>query len=146
MKRTILIIVVLVIGLAAWYGYKLYSDKNPDLKNSDPDFTLDAAALIQAFNKDSAAASKQYINKIVLVKGTISKLDTSGVVALGTAGEMSTVECNMDKRHKEDLAAIKEGSDVSVKGRCTGFKSETMLDVNLGTTVEMNFCVIPNNK
>jgi hypothetical protein len=146
MKRTILIIVVLVIALAGWYGYKLYSEKNPDLKNSDPDFTVDAAALIQAFNKDSAAASRQYINKVVLVKGMISKLDTSGVVALGTTGEMSSVECTIDKRHKEDLPALKEGSNVAVKGRCTGFKSETMLDINLGTTVEMNFCVIQNNK
>src|SRR6478672_2602430 len=112
MKRTILIIVVLVIALAGWYGWKLYSEKNPDLKNSDPDFTMDAAALIQAFNKDSAAASRQYINKIVLVKGMVSKLDTSGVVALGTTGEMSSVECNIDKRHKEDLTSIKEGANV----------------------------------
>ncbi|HWJ91132.1 MAG TPA: hypothetical protein VNR87_08455 [Flavisolibacter sp.] len=146
MKRTALIIVILVLAIGGWYGYRLYSEKNPDLKNRKPDFSTAAAALISAFDKDSSAASKQYISKIVEVKGNITKLDTSGVIALGAAGEMSTVECTMDKRHKEDYAALKEGDEVSIKGRVTGFKSEIMLDVNLGTTVEMNFCSIQNHK
>jgi hypothetical protein len=146
MKRTILIAVILVLAIGGWYGYRLYSEKNPDLKNSKPDFSIEGTTLIAAFNKDSSGASKQYINRIVEVKGTVSKADTSGVIALGTAGEMSTVECTMDKRHKEDYVDVKEGEQVSIKGRVTGFKSETMLDINLGTTVEMNFCTVQKHK
>jgi hypothetical protein len=146
MKRTILIVVILVLVIGGWYGYRLYSEKNPDLKDRKPDVSTDAAAMILAFDRDSSAASKQFINKIVEVKGNISKVDTSGVIALGTAGEMSTVECTMDKRHKEDYLPLKEGQQVSIKGRVTGFKSETMLDINLGTTVEMNFCTVQNHK
>jgi len=146
MKRTIIIVVILVLVIGGWYGYRLYSDKNPDLKNSKPDFSIESASLISAFDKDSSAASKQYINKIVEIKGNVTKVDTSGVIALGSAGEMSTVECTMDKRHKEDYLPLKEGQQVSIKGRVTGFKSETMLDINLGTTVEMNFCTVQNHK
>jgi hypothetical protein len=146
MKKIILLVFLLVVAVGGWYAYKLYTEKNPDQKNKTPDFTTDATSLIAAFNKDSASASKLYINKLVLVSGTVTKTDTSGVISLGNSGEMSAVQCMMDERHKEDYASVKEGQTVSIKGKCTGFKSETMLDVNLGTTVEMNFCIIINNK
>ena len=140
-KHIILLIVLAVIAAGAFYGYSEYNRKNVDVAAEKPEFVVNVSAFIKDFEQDSAKASKKYIDKTVLVQGQVKSVDTAGVISLANAGEMSSVQCMMDKRHSLDYSTIKEGSTVSIQGKCNGYQADELL----GTDVKMNFCVI-NNK
>src|SRR5579875_1574740 len=110
MKRLILLIVLLIIIGGAWYAYKLYTGKVPSLTQKKADVTISAAGLIAAFDKDSAAATRQYMGKVLQVNGNIKSVEKeAGTLFLGTANSMSTVHCSMDSVFVKQLAALNPG-------------------------------------
>lgn len=133
--------IIIATGIAVFTFNKINA-ANPDQAKAKPDVTIDAATFINSFEKDSASANKQFIDKTVLVTGKIKSIDTSGVISLGEAGQMSSIQCSMDKRHKIDYGNLKEGMPVAIKGKCVGYDAQELL----GTDVQMNFCVLDNKK
>jgi uncharacterized protein (UPF0333 family) len=145
MKKIILLVIVFIVAAVGFYAYKEYHRTNKDLKSSTPDFTTDAASIIASFEKDTAAASKKYIDKIVAVSGNVKTIDTNGnpvVITLGESGQMSSVQCSMDSTHADEYKPIKEGDHLTLKGICTGGRTEELF----GTDVILNRCVIENKK
>lgn len=141
MTRIILIVILIAVGLAAWYGYNEYNRKNKDLSGIKATETVNALALIASFEKDTASASKQYIDKVVAVTGTIKKMEAEEapvVIFLGDPGQMSSVLCSMDSSHAASYASLKEGSKVTIKGIVNGYQSDELL----GMDVKINRCVI----
>lgn len=145
MKRSILLIVLALIIVVGFYGYREYFRTNKDLAEVAPEVTVSAPDLIQAFERDTAAANKSYLGKIVAVSGTVKGVereDRSATIILGESGTMSSVRCSMDTAHLAETAAIKEGQAVTVKGACTGFNQDELL----GSDVVLNRCVVATNK
>lgn len=143
MKRTILIIVILVIAVGGWYGYKLYQQKTPDVVNSKPDVVISASDLLAAFARDTASARSRFVDKIIQVTGNVKRIDTTGSVVLGEEGSASEVTVGLDRRHMKDYLQLKLGGPAVVQGICTGSSNEanssdpTDLLSSLGTTVEL---------
>ena len=142
MKRTIVILILVIVALGAWYAYKLYQEKTPDIVNKTPDVSITAAALLQAFDKDTAAARKQYVDKIIEVTGNVKRIDTTGSVVLGEAGSASEVTVGLDRRHLKDYEKLTVGSIAVLQGICTGNTNSGSSDpsdlfASLGTTVEL---------
>ena len=145
MKKVVLLVLVIVIAAVGFYAYKEYNRTNQDLKNSKADFTLEATALIAAFEKDSSSANKQYVDKLIAVTGHVKSIDAQGnpvVIALGERGQMSSVQCSMDSTYATEYKAIKEGDQLTIKGICTGGRTEDLF----GTDVILNRCVLENKK
>jgi uncharacterized protein (UPF0333 family) len=145
MKKIILLVIVFIVAAGGFYAYNEYHRTNKDLKNSSPDFTTDAASLIASFEKDTATASKKYVDKIIAVSGNVKTIDTNGnpiVITLGDTGQMSSVQCSMDSTHANEYKPIKEGDQLTLKGICTGGRTEELF----GTDVILNRCVIENKK
>ena len=145
MKKLILFILLLVIGFIAWYGYHEFSRRNKDLKSAQAAMIVDAPSLITAFEKDSSSANKKYTDKVIAVTGNVKKIDKDGnpvIIFLGPEGQMSSVKCSMDSTHAADYNTIKPGTNVKIKGRCTGGQTEDLF----GTDVTLNYCVIEGNK
>jgi hypothetical protein len=145
MKKVIIISVLVIIAVVAWYGYSEFNRKNKDLQSVKADVTIDAASLITAYEKDSATANKQYTDKIVAVNGAVKNIDADGnpvVITLGDAGQMSSVQCSMDSSHAADYKVFKQGDHLTIKGKCTGGRTEDMF----GTDVILNRCVVENKK
>ncbi|HEY1114452.1 MAG TPA: hypothetical protein VGE66_12860 [Chitinophagaceae bacterium] len=141
MKRIILLIVLTLVIVLGFYGYREYTRKNKDLKDVAPEATLSAAELIKAFETDSAGANKSYLGKIIAVKGTVKsveKEDRSATIVLGEPGTMSSVRCSMDTAKLATAAGVQEGQQVTVKGACTGFNQDELL----GSDVVLNRCVL----
>ncbi|HVK97101.1 MAG TPA: hypothetical protein VM368_04745, partial [Flavisolibacter sp.] len=126
-----LIVALIIIAGVGVYGYTEYFRTNADLTSVKPDFVITARSLITAFEKDSAAASKQYIDKVLLVKGRMKSIDTSGIIALGDPDEMSSVQCSMDSRISINFATLKEGDEISVQGKCNGYDSDELLGTDV---------------
>ena len=141
MKRTIIIIVIVLAVIGGWFGYREWNRAHPNLLNKSADEKTEASALIAAFQKDTASASKQYIDKIVAVTGVIKKIDNEEnpvVLFLGSASEMSSVQCSMDSANRGQYMKVMMGTTVTVKGNCNGYQFDELL----GTDVQLNRCVI----
>src|SRR5438309_4054995 len=120
MKRTVSIIILIVLIAAGLYAYKIYTGKVKSLQNIKADVTLSDAELIAAFEKDSATANKQYLGKVVAVKGNIKNVEKeSGTVVMGTGESMSSVRCSLDSNFVKKLAGLNVGNRITIKGACT---------------------------
>jgi len=145
MKKTILLLVLVIIGAMGFYIYKEYNRTNRDLKDIKADINTNTASLIAAFEKDSSSANKQFIDKIVEVSGTVKSIDTNGnpvVIALGESGQMSSVQCSMDSTYVNEYKSVKEGDQLILKGVCIGGETQEIF----GTDVKLNRCVLETKK
>lgn len=142
MKRIILLVVLIVLIAAGWYGYKLYTGKVPSLTDVKTDASITAVDLISAFEKDSASANKQFLGKILEVQGLVKSLDTtSATIAIGDTASTSSVRCSMDSAFVKSIAGLNQGSTVTIKGACTGFMPDET-GLGLGSDVVLNRCVL----
>ena len=139
MKKIIIAIVLLIIVVGIWYAFKMYKEQTPDIVNKKPDAVVSATELLNAFNKDTIAARKQYVDKIIEVTGNVKRIDTTGSVVLGEEGSPSEVTVGLDRRHSKDYQKLKTGSVAVVQGVCSGYDKASGDDLlaSLGTTVEL---------
>lgn len=148
MKRTIIIIVLLIVAIGVWYGVKMYKLQTPDVVNKKPDVVVSVKDLLEAFNKDTASARKQYVDKIIEVTGNVKRIDTTGSVVLGEEGSASEVTVGLDRRHSKDYQKLKTGSVAVLQGVCSGYAKASGDDLfaSLGTTVELRSAGVKEKK
>lgn len=145
MKKIIIAVILIALLAGGWYAYREYHRTNKDLTNARPAVTVTATSLIAAFEKDSAAANRQYLDKIIAVKGTIKKMESDNspaIIFLGEAAQMSSVQCSMDSSHARSYSALQEGTQVTIKGMVTGARTDELF----GTDVVLNRCVIEKDQ
>jgi hypothetical protein len=142
-KNNIIFIVLIPIAVGSWYATREYIRKKPDLSNVSAKVSVDANNLLSSFEKDSAAANKTYLGNIITVSGTVKKIEKEdGATIVLASGGMSSVRCSMDTTHITELATIKEGQAVKIKGECAGYTAD---DMGLGADVILNRCVLEKN-
>jgi hypothetical protein len=148
MKRTIILLVLIIVVAGGWYAWTKYDERTPDVVDKKPDVAVDAKTLIAAFDGDTASASKKYIDKIVQVTGNVKKIDTSGTVILGEEGTASEVVVGLDRRHMDDHKELKVGSTAVLQGICSGYSKGNGDDLlaSLGTTVELKQAGVKNKQ
>lgn len=151
MKRIIIVGIILIIAIAGLYAYKMYQQKTPDVVNKKPDVAVSAKDLLDAFSKDTAAARKQFVDKIVEVNGNVKRIDTTGSIVLGEEGSTSEVTVGFDRRHMKDYEKLKIGSVAVVQGICSGSTGAASSDptdllASLGTTVELRSAGVKEKK
>ena len=148
MKRTIIVIILLVIVIGGFIAYRMIKEETPDVVNKTPDAALEAATLLAAFDKDTASAIKNYLNKIIEVTGNVKSIDTSGAVILGEEGNPSEVVVGLDRRHMKDHEKLKVGSHAVLQGVCSGYSKGGGDDLlaSLGTTVELRSAGVKEKK
>lgn len=145
MKRTLTIVVLIVVIAAAFYTYRVYTAKVQGLEEVDSDAKVTATDLIAAFEKDFATANKKYLGKIVEVTGNLKNIEIeAGSIVLGNENSMSSVRCGLDTNYVKKLPGLNPGSQVTIKGACTGFNADD--ELGLGSDVVLNRCVILTNK
>jgi hypothetical protein len=148
MKRTIIIIALLIIAIGVWYGVKMFKLQTPDVVNKKPDVVVSVKDLLEAFNKDTASARKQYVDKIIEVTGNVKRIDTTGSIVLGEEGSASEVTVGLDRRHSKDYQKLKTGSVAVLQGVCSGYDKASGDDLlaSLGTTVELRSAGVKEKK
>jgi hypothetical protein len=142
-KRIIIGGIVVVIMLAAIYGWYQYNRTVQGLADVRADFSVNATELIKEFVSREDATNKKYLNKILSVKGTVKNVESAqNTIVLGDTSDMSGVRCVLDSSTSSTAGSIQKGAVITIKGAITGFnKDETGL---LGSDVQLNRCVIAN--
>ncbi len=86
-----------------------------------------ATAIVNAYVSNEAEANKQFLNKAVEVTGEVMdvKKDQEGktTVALKGGDAFSNVFCTL----KETATNIQGGTQITIKGVCTGFLSDVVI-------------------
>ncbi len=128
-KKTIrlagLICLLLVCG-GAIIAYKMY---NKPHRNVADESAVERTALQLAgdYEKDEVSANKQYLGNAVQVSGTVSEVtfnqQNKPIVVL-QGNSMSGVQCTL----QDKAVAIKKGDAVIIKGFCTGYLTDVIMD------------------
>jgi cytochrome c-type biogenesis protein CcmE len=129
-KVKIALVGVVLLGiLSLLIGLSLYFKKHKDLSTTKPDFVVTAVMLQKEFEDNEKTASEKYINKIIEVNGTIlsvNQADSTNInLSLKTESDLSTVICTFAAT---DPSKFREGEDVTIRGECSGFLMDVLLN------------------
>ena len=130
MKKIILsaLVVILVVASAGYYYVFVHSkNKKFDMENAES-ITIDASALVKSFQENEANANKLYLDKVLLVKGTVGSSSKTqageNTVTLSSADPFSGVMATLDTT-KSNILNI--GDTIVIKGFCKGFLSDVVI-------------------
>ncbi|GGI57915.1 OB-fold protein [Winogradskyella haliclonae] len=110
MKRNKIYIILLVVILAAYFGYNYIYQEHRDISAETADYTINASDFIAEFINDSETAQTKYLNKTIVIHGDITA-QTDNSITLNTSIFCSLLEPN----------TISQDTIVSMKGRCIGY-------------------------
>lgn len=135
MKRVIAIVLTAIVA-GGIYGFYLYNKKPADTRDEKADFEITAVELMKEFTTNEEAATKKYVDKVILVSGTISEIDlTSATLIIDTTDPLTAITCSFYKEEAAALSHQKSGDPVVIKGKCTGKLTDIVL----------NNCILSNS-
>ena len=138
-KKIILFSILAIVVIGVSIGLYLYFKGPPDIKNTSPDYKLEAIALYQSFITDSAQANKKYDDKVLEVMGVVTQVSQNqsklNIVFLKTNTEGGNVNCTFEG----PPGSIKEGSQATIKGLCSGI-GQGDTDLGLAGDVYLTRC------
>lgn len=128
--KIILLAIVVIGGTSGLYAWKEFNRTHADTVKLKPAFSYNAMELVEEFEKDELKANEKFNDKVIAVKGNISKIESSDntqKILLGDQGSIRSVLCQLDAGHKNQLTNLKEGNPVIIKGVCTGMLMDVIL-------------------
>jgi hypothetical protein len=133
MKKLLWGLLILLLILAA-VGFYMFNMSGDSVAKKDADHSLTAAALYAEYAKNEKLSNTKYIGKTIELTGTISEIseDQQGATVLmfTEPGEFEGVMCTLDK--DQNTRDLKIGSQVKIKGQCTGKLDMTGVVINKG--------------
>jgi tRNA_anti-like len=135
-------LVIAVAGII--YGYKEFNRTAKDIALVIPSFTISSNTIIDDFTKNDSIANVKYLGKTIDIKGLLKTIDKDEngffTIVMGDTTSSTSVRCSMDSAHNNEASALKEGSQINVKGICTGYNKDEM---GLGADIILNHsCII----
>ena len=102
------------------------SNENSNKKQMEPELSISATELINAYKENEVKADKIYKGKIVEVNGIVdaidSGIDDKAVVRLSDGDEFSfyNVHCYIDNDNQNKACELKKGENVTIVGKADG--------------------------
>ena len=119
-------IAVAGIGVALY----LYNLKPADLSKVTADYTISSSTLLADFEKDEAAATTKYVNKVIEVTGIVATVlpgsDNSLTVSLLTGNKGTFVICTFVLKNINP--SLKVGENITVRGKCSGYLMDVLMN------------------
>jgi len=129
MRKKIFFSIGILMLCIATYGFYLYTKPHTSVADVAPAYTVSAADLYAAYAQNEAEANKKYLDKVLLVNGTVddvSRTDSTLTILLQSNDIAGGVSCNVT--NKEEISTdIKKNMSISIKGRCSGFLADVTL-------------------
>jgi|WetSurMetagenome_2_1015567.scaffolds.fasta_scaffold129627_2 hypothetical protein len=131
-KKVWYILAFLILAfMAAFVAWKYtFKKSETSMASRKTDITIEAALLLQAFETNEDSANARFLDKIVVVTGIVKSVtqDSLGYsVYLKDSDAGSGVMCSFDNA-AFDPALVKSGSKASIKGLCTGYLMDVVLN------------------
>jgi len=139
MRKIVKIALVLAgLGLlAAALIWKFYVNKpHDDIEKASPAYSLATEQIWKEFTTDSQKSSSLYNNKVIELTGKVSRVNVGdSLVSVVFDMEVDSmfgnksISCEMLQKYNNEAEALATGSQVKIKGFCTGY-DETDIKLN----------------
>ncbi len=136
MKKWIKILALLaLLGIAAgiFVYYFVYNKPHPDYEKSKAEYTMTAKELYEGFITGEATPGQKYNGKVIEISGLLSSVESvdSLVIVIfafnqGMFGDEG-VRCTMLPSFNEEAKNLVPGTEVFLKGLCTGFNGSDVI-------------------
>ncbi len=132
-KRKIILLGALAVAvIGAITAYSFLTPKGEiDVAQSDATHEVTASALYAAFDEDEATANNEYAGAVITIKGVLQAVDEneSNQIQLSLAAEsdFGSVLCTL-RDAPANLTNLEIGTPVTVKGVCTGYLFDVVID------------------
>lgn len=126
MTKKIIIAALAVAIIGASLGLYLFNKPLDSTTGMKPDFSMSTVELISAFETNEELANTKYLDKVISVKGSVTKVERNNdkvTVYLDADSPMSSVIFQLEDGHSD----IKIGQEVTLKGICTGYLMDVVL-------------------
>lgn len=132
-KKKILVAVgVIVVALAGIYIY-FATQKYAGTKSVKEDFTINAIDLIREFRINDSVANAKYSDKIIIVKGTVSELespDSSSVnIKFIDAETGDYIIVAFQEQYLQEAKTVNVGDSIAIKGSSSGSSFSEIMEV-----------------
>lgn len=121
-KRTIFLLVIVVLVVGTYVGYKYLYKEHRDIQSEAPSLRLEATALFDLFQTDQTETA---LNRTIVVSGSIMEIESTSITLNGG------VRCIFEVLP----AGLALAQEIDVKGRCIGYN-------DLFEFVELDQCQI----
>ncbi|SEL46101.1 tRNA_anti-like [Aquimarina amphilecti] len=111
MKKVLILVLILIVG--AFIGYKYIYQSHRDIQTEKAEFTIDATSLAKEFSENPDAASKKYLNKTIIVKGELTEIEENSLML------NNATYGTFDTNHSVSESDL--NSRYTIKGRCIGY-------------------------
>jgi methyl-accepting chemotaxis protein len=130
-KGLIITVIIFLVILGAIVIY-LWTFRKSDLSVSSKkaDVEIRSGELIQSFEKNEKLANEAYLNKIIVLAGTVDNISEDSLtvtVYLKDKDAVSGIICSFNKSVL-DISKISKGSEIKVKGICSGYLLDVVLN------------------
>lgn len=105
-KAVYIILLVIAVGFA---GYKYMYKSHRDVQTEKAAYEVTALKLVEEFGMNAEAATTKYINKVVLVSGTVTNQEKNNI----------TVDNSVFAQFSDQ--SIEVSGKINFKGRCLGY-------------------------
>lgn len=130
-KKLLTLAVVLSITgvIVAALVWKFYVNKeHEDIDAATPVFSLSTEELWKQYNDFPRNADSLYTGKVIEISGSLNRIDRNDslvslifVMAADSMFGDKTISCQMYQKHNEEASALAPGTQVKIKGYCTGY-------------------------
>lgn len=153
-KRRKIILLTLLVGAILVGGYVFYLWNMPhlDVQAQKADFSITATDLVNEYLTDEKTANAKYLgengeSKIIIIKGTISKIDTDmnnqKIILLKDVTAKAGVNCMFMASTNNNASTLKVGDKTKIKGIIrSGASYDT--DMEIYENVVLEKCDISN--
>lgn len=121
-------VLLLAAGAFIWY---IFTEKFADTSAVKTDYTVQAIDFIKEFQQDMSLANKKYSEKIVVVNGIVSAVETADTTAnikmVDTASGAYIIFA-FQQQHLAEAKQMKAGDKVSIKGSCSNGAFSNILE------------------
>jgi hypothetical protein len=141
-KIGLFFVIFLIVAIGAiWF---VFNQKFSDTAEISPDYTLTALELIHEFEKNDSLANRKYAEKIIVVSGEVSaveSLDSTVNIKMADSTTGSYVIFAFQQQYLGQAKDIKLGEKVSIKGSCSGGAYSEILETEF---ITFKRCAINN--
>lgn len=129
MKKNLLIILSCLI-VVAFFAFQNMNRPVKSLKYLKTDHTLTSTELFSKYQDDESASDAHFLDQVIELSGRITAVDDSADpirLIMETNDPDAGVICEMKEDPSTNRAKYAIGSDITIKGRCTGMLMDVVL-------------------
>jgi hypothetical protein len=113
-RKIILSAFALAVLFGSWTTWYVFFKPHRNIASEKAAFTLTADQLSKEFKDNTAGATTKYINKAVLLEGSVTEVQ-------GITISFNNIACNIDSTDLAKIATIKVGDKVKLQGLVVGY-------------------------